>query len=108
MEPLDWVREQGVVLQSARGPVPNLAEHVAGEPIRGSWWGHAAGHEIFAVLIHILSSPDVVASGWERLAPYSIGDRNGWSNRVRFPSSCGTWSKRPRLSFAMVASCSCR
>jgi hypothetical protein len=29
VEPLAWVREQGIVLQSARGPVPNLAEYVA-------------------------------------------------------------------------------
>ena len=55
VEPLDWVREQGIVLQSARGPVPNLAEYVAGEPIRGSWWGHASGHEIFAVLSRVLN-----------------------------------------------------
>ena len=34
MKPVDWVRQQGVVLQSAKGPVPNLAEHVAGEPIQ--------------------------------------------------------------------------
>jgi hypothetical protein len=59
---LEWVREQGVVLQSARGPVPNLAEHVAGEPIRGSWWGHKSGHEIFAVLTRVLGSPDVIAT----------------------------------------------
>lgn len=62
MEPLDWVREQGVVLQSARGPVPNLAERVAGKPIRGSWWGHPSGHEIFAALSAVLESPDVVAT----------------------------------------------
>jgi hypothetical protein len=37
VEPLEWVREQGIVLQSARGPIPNLAEYVAGEPIPGSW-----------------------------------------------------------------------
>ena len=36
MDPLDWVREQGIVLQSASGPLPNLAEHIAGETIRGS------------------------------------------------------------------------
>ena len=60
--PLDWIHEQGVVLQSARGPVPNLAEYVAGEPIRGSWWGHSAGHEIFAVLTDVTNSPDVVAT----------------------------------------------
>ena len=62
VEPLEWVREQGIVLQSARGPVPNLAEYVAGEPIRGSWWGHASGHEIFAVLSRVLNSTDVIAT----------------------------------------------
>jgi hypothetical protein len=62
VEPLEWVREQGIVLQSARGPVPNLAEHTAGEPIRGSWWGHPSSHEIFAVINDVLSSPEVVAT----------------------------------------------
>jgi hypothetical protein len=58
----DWVCEQGVVLQSARGQLPNLAEHIVGEPIRGSWWGHSSGHEIFAVLTRVLDSPDVIAT----------------------------------------------
>jgi len=62
VEPLEWVDAQGIVLQSARGRVPNLAEYVAGEPIRGSWWGHAAGHEIFAVLSRVLNSPEVIAT----------------------------------------------
>jgi hypothetical protein len=62
MDPLAWVCEQGVVLQSARGSVPNLAEQIAGEPIRGSWWGHASGHEIFAVLNRVRASGDVVAT----------------------------------------------
>jgi hypothetical protein len=44
---LRFVEENGVVLMSARGPVPSLAEFVAGEPIRGSWWGHPRGEEIF-------------------------------------------------------------
>ena len=56
MEAMAWLREQGVVLQSAPGPVPNLAEHVAGDRIRGSWWGHPAGHEIFNVLEDLLAS----------------------------------------------------
>ena len=62
VEPLDWIHEQGLVLQSARGPVPNLAEYVAGEPIRGSWWGHPAGREIFSVLTDVTNSPDVIAT----------------------------------------------
>jgi len=59
--PEAWVRQRGVVLQSAHGPIPNLAEYVAGEPIRGSWWGHPAGHAIFAALNQVRDSPEVVA-----------------------------------------------
>ena len=61
-DPVGWVREHGVVLQSAKGPVPNLAEHVAGEPIKGSWWGHPRSHQIYAVLERVDDSPDVVAT----------------------------------------------
>jgi hypothetical protein len=62
MDPLEWVCAQGVVFQSARGPLPNLAEWIAGEPIRGSWWGHSSGREIFAVLTRVLESGEVVAT----------------------------------------------
>jgi len=61
-DPVTWVREHGVVLQSAKGPLPNLAEHVAGEPIKGSWWGHPRGHQIYAVLEQVDDSPEVVAT----------------------------------------------
>ena len=35
------------MLEGSRGPVPSLAEAIAGEPIRGSWWGHSKGKSIF-------------------------------------------------------------
>src|SRR5438876_7163852 len=35
---LSFVKTHGIVLESARGPVPNLAETIAGQPISGSWW----------------------------------------------------------------------
>jgi len=54
------VREHGVVLASARGPVPNVAEAVAGGRIPGSWWSHPRGREIFRVLGAISRSPDVL------------------------------------------------
>jgi hypothetical protein len=54
------LREQGILLESARGPIPNVAELVAGEPIRGSWWGHPLSHDIFAVINELAESPDVV------------------------------------------------
>jgi hypothetical protein len=52
--------DQGMLLESARGPLPNVAEMVAGEPIRGSWWGHPAGHAIFETINVLADSPDVV------------------------------------------------
>ena len=51
---------EGMLLQSARGPIPNVAELVAGEPIRGSWWAHPDGHAIFDALQTLSESPDVV------------------------------------------------
>lgn len=55
-----FVRRHGIVLEGARGPVPNLAEAVAGQPIRGSWWGHAKGKEIFLLTRAVRDSPDVL------------------------------------------------
>jgi hypothetical protein len=60
MDPMDALIEHGMLLASARGPIPNVAELVAGEPIRGSWWGHPAGHAIFDALNVLDESPDVV------------------------------------------------
>jgi hypothetical protein len=57
---LAFVKRHGVVLQAARGPVPSLAEAVAGGPIRGSWWAHPKGHEIFRVASVVCESPDVL------------------------------------------------
>jgi hypothetical protein len=57
---LAFVRRHGIVLESARGGVSNLAEAIAGKPIRGSWWGHAKGHEIFLATRAIRRSPDIL------------------------------------------------
>ena len=55
-----FVARHGVVLASAKGPVPTLAEAVAGAPIRGSWWGHKKGSEIFLALEAVSDSPDIL------------------------------------------------
>ena len=57
---LAFVDKCGIVLESARGPVPGLAEAIAGEPIRGSWWGHPRGDAIFACSRAIRNSKDVL------------------------------------------------
>lgn len=56
---VDFVAQHGIVLASAKGPIPNVAEAVAGEPIVGSWWAHPKGKAIFAALCEIDDSPDV-------------------------------------------------
>ena len=57
---LAFVKRHGIVLQAARGPVPSLAEAIAGGPIRGSWWGHPKGHDIFRVAEAVSDSDDVL------------------------------------------------
>jgi hypothetical protein len=57
---LAFVETHGIVLQSARGRVPSFAEFVAGEPIRGSWWGHPRGRDIFRLAEAVVDSGAVL------------------------------------------------
>lgn len=59
-EALDFVKLHGAVLESAKGSIPSLAEAIAGEPIRGSWWGHPKGNQIYMLLNEVCDSPDIV------------------------------------------------
>jgi hypothetical protein len=59
-EAVAFVERHGIVLQAARGPAPSLAEAIAGGPIRGSWWGHPKGREIFRAAQAVCDSPDVL------------------------------------------------
>jgi hypothetical protein len=60
-EVLAFVEEHGVVFQSARGRLPCLVEAIAGERIPGSWWGHAQGKRIYALLQALEDSGQVIA-----------------------------------------------
>lgn len=55
-----FIREHGIVLSAARGPVPRMAEVIAGEPIKGSWWSHPKGRQIFAIFQKLGDSPDIL------------------------------------------------
>jgi len=59
-EAVSFVANHGIVLQAARGPVPSLAEAIAGERIRHSWWGHAKGRAIFRAVRVVSQSPEVL------------------------------------------------
>ena len=44
-----FVQKHGVVLESANGPVPSLVQAIIGGNIKGSWWAHPRGKEIFQI-----------------------------------------------------------
>jgi len=57
---LAWVKKCGIAVESARASIPSLAQVAAGEPVRGSWWAHPKGNEIFLLSRAIRRSPDVL------------------------------------------------
>ncbi len=59
-EAISFIEEHGVVLASAKGPVPRLTEAIVNEPIKGSWWAHPKSHQIFAILQAVADSEDVL------------------------------------------------
>jgi hypothetical protein len=59
-EAISFIQEHGVVLASAKGPVPRLTELIVNEPIKGSWWAHPKSRQIFAALQAVAESEDVL------------------------------------------------
>ena len=59
-EAMSFIKQHGVVLASAKGPVPRLTEAIVDGPIKGSWWAHRRSHHIFAVLQAVTDSEDVL------------------------------------------------
>ncbi len=59
---LALVRKHGVMLESARGPVPNLVDTVVGGTRRGSWWTHPRAREVFTLTRSLRDSPDILVT----------------------------------------------
>ncbi len=57
---IDFIKRHGVVLERARGTLPNLVEAIVGAPVRGSWWAHPQAQSIFRLLEFVHDSPDVL------------------------------------------------
>ena len=55
-----FIRQHGVVIESGHGPVPSLAEAIAGGPIRGSWWSHPLSKDIFRITRAVRASEQVL------------------------------------------------
>ena len=59
-EALRFLDRHGVILESAQGPVPNLAAEVAGEPLRGNWWSHEKSEQIFLLTRQLRAAKEVL------------------------------------------------
>ena len=59
-EAVSFVSRSGVVLESARGHGSSIAETIVGEPIRGSWWSHPRGREIYAITRALRETPEIL------------------------------------------------
>lgn len=57
---LALVRERGLLLLTSVGGAPSLVDVVAGETVKGSWWGHAAAQLIFEKAAALEASPEVL------------------------------------------------
>ncbi len=57
---LAFLATHGIVLVSARGTLARMTEAIAGEAIKGSWWGHPQGKRIFSILEELSASPEVL------------------------------------------------
>jgi hypothetical protein len=59
-EALAFVRNRGVALASGKGAVPNVVEAIVNEPVKGSWWAHPRGKEIFGILRELSESQEIL------------------------------------------------
>ncbi len=57
---MEELQSSGLLLESDAA-LPSVASLVAQEPIRGSWWGHPRGHDIFQANEQLAAHPDVIA-----------------------------------------------
>ena len=92
---LAFVRRHGVVLESGRGPVVSLADAVVGGPIRGSWWGHPKGREIFALTRVVRDSKDICVC---RI----VGGKITYVHRRLWPALARVAPMVPRQKVAMI------
>jgi hypothetical protein len=92
---LAFVEEHGVVLMAARGPVPSLAEAIAGAPFRGSWWGHPRGQQMFRVFDAVSGTRDVLVC---RL----VGGRITFVHRRLWPALVRLGGRLPKSGLAAV------
>ena len=59
-EAVAFVAMHGIVLESAKGPVPSLVQAIVGDKIEGNWWAHPRGKDIFQVTRAVRESDQIL------------------------------------------------
>ena len=99
-EAFDLVEKCGILLESARGPIPNLVESIVGSPVGGSWWGHPRSHEIFTITRTVRESPNILVC---RL----VGGKITYVHRRLWPALARLSHEIPPESLASITEVHC-
>jgi hypothetical protein len=88
------LREFGLLLKTDT-KLPSVCGLVVGGPVRGSWWGHARAHEIFAVLQMVADHKDVLVT---RL----VSDKETFVHRKLWPEIISIGAARQTWQFTKL------
>ena len=94
-EAVALIKEHGVVLMAARGPVPSLADAIAGETVRGSWWAHSKSHQMFAIFETVRDSKEILVC---RL----VGGKVTFVHRRLWPALARLAGRLPKRGLAAI------
>ncbi|MFI5207318.1 MAG: hypothetical protein ACHQX4_04785 [Gemmatimonadales bacterium] len=92
---LAFLRRHGIVLETARGAVPSLAEAIVATPIKGGWWSHRKSREIFRLTRGLRDSKDVLVC---RL----VGGKITFVHRRLWPALARLAYRFPRANLAAL------
>jgi hypothetical protein len=82
------LKEFGLLLESD-AKLPSVAALIAGEPMRGSWWGHPMSHTIFRVSLKLSEDPAALVSKL-------VSAKVTWVHRSLWPALVAVGSARQR------------
>jgi len=57
-----WLQGVRIATLTATRGVPSLVEAIVGAPVKGSWWGHARGADIYNAAVALDASGEVLAT----------------------------------------------
>jgi hypothetical protein len=58
---LDFIERHGIACEAVRrGEIPSLVAAIAGGAVRGTWWSHPKGKQIFAITRAVRDAPEIL------------------------------------------------